>query len=206
MWQQESGSVSQRLPLGSKRATSLGSGVSAVTLERPRCRFSISTYSSVSAKCLPVSRKKTGSDGSTCATMWSSTEESAPKDETIARSPGSSSFAACRSTLSPSISSNMPLSARMPSSRSLSGLCWLCRFASGEASSGIAIEGLLERRFAKPPEGRDERLVRALTLLEVGIDQAFDGVGHFLGRKAMSEDIADRCILGGVAADRNLIV
>jgi hypothetical protein len=37
---------------------------------------------------------------------------------------GSSSVTAWRSTPTPSISSNMPLSDMMPSWRSLSGLCW----------------------------------------------------------------------------------
>src|SRR5687767_11575417 len=100
----------------------------------------------------------------------------------------------------------MPLSARTPSSRSLSGLCWLCRCSSGEASSGIAIEGLLERRFAQPPESGDERLVRAFTRLDVFVDQPLDGVRHFLRGKSVPQNAADSCVFRSVAADRDLVV
>src|SRR5690606_15978054 len=132
--------------------------------------------------------------------MCSSTAESAPKEETIASSPGSSSIA-WRSTAGPSISSNMPLSAMMPSARSLS------RFGSAlsAAALAIAIECLLERGLAQPAEGVDEALAFVPTLAQVEIDQPLDGRRHLIRHEAGPEDGADRSRFGAVAADGDLV-
>src|SRR6185369_1555151 len=154
---------------------------------------------SVSGKCLPVSRKYTGSVGSTCATICSSTAESAPNDETMATSSFSTSLTACRSTATPSISSNMPLSAMIPRARSLSGL------GCAKARLGIAIERLLERCLAQTAIRGDKRFVGTSALAEVEIDELLDGVGDLLGDKPMTENVADGRVLRPVAPHRNLV-
>src|SRR5690606_30692910 len=120
-------------------------------------------------------------------------------DETIARSPGNNWVAACRSTPCPSISSNMPLSAMMPSSRSRSFLCSACGRIGDDSSR--TIEGLLEGRVAEPAVGVDERLLRAFAGSDIGVDQPLDGVRHRLGDKTRPQDLADGGILRGIAAD-----
>src|SRR4051794_22294831 len=115
--------------------------------------------------------------------MWSSTDESAPNEETTASSPSSNCVAACRSTPTPSISSNMPLSAMMPRARSLSGL------ASATANLGIAIERLLERRLADPAIGIDERFAVARALRDIEVDQLLDRSRHFIRNQPVPENI-----------------
>src|SRR5687767_3864672 len=127
--------------------------------------------------------------------MCSSTMESAPKDETIARSSGRISVA-WRRTETPSSSSNMPLSDMMPSWRS--GLV-------ATAALGIAIERLLERLLAEAAESGDERLVVACAPGDIGVDQPLDSVRHVFRNETVAEDVADRSVLGGVAADGDLI-
>src|SRR5690606_35165470 len=135
----------------------------------------------------------TGRPGSTCETMWSSTAESAPKDDTMARSPGSSSVAACRSTPIPSISSNMPLSARMPNSRSLSFLCNACGMDA--SASAVAIERLLEGGIAQTAISHNEGVLGALARGDVLVDQPLDRIGHRVGLETRPEDLADGGIL-----------
>src|SRR5690606_15444556 len=96
----------------------------------------------------------------------------------------------------------MPLSARMPSSRSLSPLRWLCGAAM---ASSVAIEGLLERGLAEPAEGVNEALILALALAEIEVDQPLDGVGDLVGDEAWAEDFADGSGLGAVAANGDLV-
>src|SRR5687768_5088600 len=96
----------------------------------------------------------------------------------------------------------MPLSDMMPSSRSLSGLC--CRRGVG-ARSSIAVQRLFERRVAQPPVGSNERLVGALALRDVEIDQPLDGIGYVFDDEAVAEDVADRGVLRRVTADADLV-
>src|SRR5215217_1012617 len=93
----------------------------------------------------------------------------------------------------------MPLSARMPSARSLS-----CAMGVG-ASLGIAIEGLLERGFTEAAIGVDEALVGADAPGDIGVDQRLDGAGHVLCLKAGPDDLADRGMFGRVATQRDLV-
>src|SRR6476661_6078707 len=93
----------------------------------------------------------------------------------------------------------MPLSARMPSARSLSCAGWT------GASLGIAIKGLLERGFAEAAIGLDEGFVSAGALRDIGVDQFLDGAGHRIGLKAGTDDLAHRSLLGCVAAQGDLV-
>src|SRR6218665_2351860 len=120
----------------------------------------------------------------------------------MARSPGSNCSVAWRRTETPSISSNMPLSDMMPSSRRASRLCGR---RPATARSSVAIKRLLERLLAEAAEGIDEGLGRAFTAGGIGIDQPLDGVGHVVGNETVAENVADGGLLGGVAADGDLV-
>src|SRR4029453_2986189 len=87
-----------------------------------------------------------------------------------------------RRTDGPSISSNMPLSAMIPSARSLSRLGG-CSAETAAVISSAAIERLLERGFADAAERGNERLVRRLAADEVGVDQPLDRVRYLFGGK-----------------------
>src|SRR3569833_2611669 len=100
-------------------------------------------------------------------------------------SSSSRSVTACRMTATPSISSNMPLSAMIPSARSLSCL------GGAKARLGIARERLLEWGFPETTIGGDERLVWRLAPLKVRLDEALDGVRHLFGDEPVPQDVAD---------------
>src|SRR5262245_16477011 len=72
------------------------------------------------------------------------------------------------------------------------------------ARSSRAIESLLERLRADAPPGVEESLSVA-ALRKIGLDDGVDRLRHGFGAEAGSDDRADRCVVLGVAAERNLI-
>src|SRR5947209_2150513 len=117
----------------------------------------------------------TGSVRSTSASMWRSTADSAPKLETSAMRPGNSSSMVSRrsdrASRPPYWALRSAASAMLPAAGS----------AATASASSSAIEGLLERRLAKPPIGGEEILLRTLSVLQIGIDQRLDRVDHLGG-------------------------
>src|SRR3977135_4394110 len=94
---------------------------------------------------------------SICATIWSSTAESAPKLETSAIRPGNRSSIAMRMNLGVSMPANLAVS-RADLSESPKRI-----------GSFPAIKGLLEWRHSDPPVGGNKILGRAGTELQIGI-------------------------------------
>jgi hypothetical protein len=84
--------VFQSFPFGSIFSTMVGSGRRRRKSVSPNSFSMRSTYAIVSLKCLPVSRKRIGVDGSTFATMLMSNAESAPNEEISAILPLNSSL------------------------------------------------------------------------------------------------------------------
>src|SRR3954451_15959702 len=70
-------------------------------------------------------------------------------------------------------------------------------------SSGIEL--LLERLLAGAAVDLDERLVLVGAQLEIGLDDALDRVRHLLGRESRADDPADRRLVVGAAAQRDLV-
>src|SRR5689334_24115107 len=100
--------------------------------------------------------------------MWRSTADSAPKLETSAMRPGNSSstesLRSARASRPPYCALRSAVSARLVSAGS----------AATASASRSAIKGLLERRLAEPSIGGEEILLRALPVLQIGVDEGFD--------------------------------
>src|SRR4051812_32472896 len=70
-------------------------------------------------------------------------------------------------------------------------------------SSGIEL--LLERLLAGAAVDLDKRLLLAPAQLEIGLDDTLDRVRHLFGREAGADDLADRRLVVGAAAQRDLV-
>src|SRR5580704_17253378 len=114
----------------------------------------------------------TGVALSICATMWSSTAESAPKLETSAIRPGN------KSSITRRVNSCVPRLANLARSRA-------ALFVSAErAASFAAIKSLLERLHSDPPVGREKIFPRGGAEFDIGIDDHLNRVDELVGRKA----------------------
>jgi hypothetical protein len=69
---------------------------------------------------------------------------------------------------------------------------------------GLLEKSGLERRVAEAADGVDEGFT-GLALVQVDLHQPFDRIRHFCGGEARAEDIAQRSVLGGIAAKRDLV-
>src|SRR5262249_36989454 len=132
--------------------------------------------------------------------MCSSTAESAPKDDTAATSPRKASRTE-RSMISigfrwPCSASSPAASAAMPAS------------TPPTRSSGLgfaSIERLLERRGTDTAVGVDKTFAGIEPKAEIGIDDLLDGIGDLFRGEAAADDLADRGVLVGRAAERHLV-
>src|SRR6185503_20602797 len=72
------------------------------------------------------------------------------------------------------------------------------------ARSSSAIEGLLEGRRTDPAPGGDE-ILAVMAVRKIGGDDGVDGVRHGFRPEAGADDGADRGVVLGAAAERDLI-
>src|SRR6516225_3511453 len=69
----------------------------------------------------------------------------------------------------------------------------------------LSLEGFAEGCDAETPIGFDEGFAGG-PAREIDVDDLLDRLRHFLGREPRAQALAERCMLGGVAAERELVI